>query len=58
MSYSNLVNFYEMEFNLKVDHGYSLEEQYMMAPYERDMVVDRIIQRLKKIKEAREVNDR
>ena len=54
MFYSNLQTFYEVEFALKFHHGYSIQEQADMLPFERDIHVARINAHLKDLKAARE----
>jgi hypothetical protein len=48
--------FYQTECILKNDHHYSLLEQYEMLPYERDLHMNWILERLKKLKEATREN--
>ena len=54
MNYSDLASFYSTEFSLKFDHHYSLEEQGAMIPFERDLHVQRIVARLKELKQIQE----
>jgi hypothetical protein len=54
MSYTSLMSFYETQTTLKLDHGYSIDEQLEMYPFERDLHVNKIIERLRKLKAARE----
>lgn len=54
MGYNDLANFYKTEVMLKLYHNYSLDEQAMMIPYERDIHIKGILEKLKKLKESQE----
>lgn len=47
LCHDTLANFYITQFILKNDYGYSLEEQGDMIPFERDMHLKFIMDRIK-----------
>lgn len=54
MGYNDLANFYKTEVMLKLYHNYSLEEQALMIPYERNIHINGILEKLKKMKDSQE----
>lgn len=44
MSYNNLINYYRTIFSMVQHHKYSITELEEMAPYERDLYFDMILE--------------
>lgn len=47
LCHDNLSNFYITQFVLKVDYGFSIEEQNNMIPFERDIHLGFVMERVK-----------
>lgn len=48
MSYSNLAQFYKVQWGMKKHHGYSITELEEMYPFERDIHVELTAQWIEK----------
>jgi hypothetical protein len=54
MSYTNLVNYYRLTFQLAQHHKYSLAEIDNLIPFERDIYVGMLLDYLQEEKERQE----
>ncbi len=54
MSHNNLANYYEMNFNLKQHHSWSIAEIEDLYPYERDIYVEMLIKYMEEKKKEAE----
>jgi hypothetical protein len=57
MSYNNLLNFYKTCRILKRDFNYSLDEQYTMTPFEREITITMINVEQKEIQQKSNKNE-